>query len=56
MGLFKPDLYRNFGIGFLIGALLVGANLAGEFTTDIASPALAAPADSQGESGSAGTS
>ena len=22
MGLFKPDLYRNFGIGFAVGALL----------------------------------
>lgn len=48
MGLFKPDLYRNFGIGFFVGALLVGASLAGELTTDIASPALAAPAETSG--------
>lgn len=45
MGPFKPDLYRNFGIGFLIGALLVGASLAPEFTTDIASPAKATPVE-----------
>ena len=23
MGLFKPDLYRSFGIGFALGAVLV---------------------------------
>jgi hypothetical protein len=50
MGLFKPDLYRNFGIGFLVGALLVGASLAPNLTTDIASPALAAPADEPSQS------
>ncbi|MBD3729896.1 MAG: hypothetical protein IE933_09340 [Sphingomonadales bacterium] len=27
MGLFKPDLYRNFAIGFAIGTLIVLANL-----------------------------
>lgn len=44
MGLFKPDLYRNFTIGFLLGAVLVGASLAPELTAEIASPAQAAPA------------
>ena len=29
MGLFKPDLYRSFAIGFLIGAMIVGANMTG---------------------------
>ncbi len=28
MGLFKPDLYRSFTIGFLVGAMIVGANMA----------------------------
>ena len=26
MNLFSPDLYRNFGIGFLAGAFLVAAS------------------------------
>ncbi len=29
MGLFRPDLYRSFAIGFLIGAMLVGAQMTG---------------------------
>ena len=29
MGLFKPDLYRSFGLGFLIGTMIVGASLTG---------------------------
>jgi len=49
MRLFKPDLYRNFGIGFGIGALLVGASLAPHFEADLATPAKAATADTQDE-------
>ena len=26
MNLFSPDLYRNFGVGFLAGAFLVAAS------------------------------
>ena len=53
MGLFKPDLYRNFGIGFMIGALLVGLSLAPQFSTDIVSPASAATAPVATDSGAA---
>lgn len=40
MRLFAPDLFRNFGIGFALGALLivVGANAQGS----VAAPAQAA--------------
>ena len=31
MGLFKPDLYRFFTIGFAAGALLVAASVDGGF-------------------------
>lgn len=43
MRLFAPDLYRNFGIGFALGALLivVGANAADDRGA-LASPAQAA--------------
>ena len=27
MGLFKPDLYRNFAIGFAVGAMIVAAQV-----------------------------
>lgn len=30
MGMFKPDLYRAFAIGFLIGCAGLAANFAGE--------------------------
>ena len=36
MGLFKPDLYRSFAVGFLIGAAILGANLGGEGRSQIA--------------------
>ncbi len=42
MPLFKSDLYRNFGIGFIIGALMVGAMSAQSWTAEIATPAMAA--------------
>ena len=31
MGLFKPDLYRNFAIGFLVGAVLLAMEGNGVF-------------------------
>lgn len=42
MGLFKPDLYRNFALGFALGAVLVGVSVADNWQTDLASPAQAA--------------
>lgn len=42
MRLFSPDLFRNFGIGFVLGAvLIVGAN-AESWSGAVASPAQAA--------------
>ena len=42
MRLFSFDLYRNFGIGFVLGAaLIVGAN-AGHVSSDLAPAAQAA--------------
>ena len=55
MGLFKSDLYRSFGIGFLIGALMVGASLAPHFEAEFASPARAATADGSSEGASSDT-
>ncbi|GMN03365.1 hypothetical protein [Erythrobacter sp. MTPC3] len=40
MSLFSPDLYRNFAIGFLGGAFLLGAANA-----DVVSDALSPPAN-----------
>ncbi|WFL78544.1 hypothetical protein P7228_05625 [Altererythrobacter arenosus] len=45
MGLFKPDLYRNFAIGFLVGALAVGATSAQDWSAELASPAHATTAE-----------
>lgn len=42
MGLFKPDLYRSFVIGFVAGTLLVGALTTGNWNADVATPAQAA--------------
>jgi hypothetical protein len=36
MGLFKPDLYRFFTIGFAAGALLVLATMDGNVGSEIA--------------------
>ena len=36
MNLFSPDLYRNFGLGFLAGTLIVAASNGGELVTAIA--------------------
>jgi hypothetical protein len=53
MGLFKSDLYRSFGVGFLIGALMVGASLAPHLEAEFASPAKAATADAGPSAGTA---
>ena len=42
MRLFTPDLIRNFGLGFLVGALLVAGANAEDWSGDLASPAKAA--------------
>ena len=41
MGLFKADLYRNFAIGFLIGAVMIGVAAVPEWDAELASPAMA---------------
>ena len=42
MGLFTPDLYRSFAIGFAVGAVIIGASTVPNWDTDLASPAQAA--------------
>lgn len=42
MTLFSRDLYRNFAIGFAVGALIVGATNADQWSDNIGSPAHAA--------------
>ncbi|MFU7527000.1 hypothetical protein [Qipengyuania sp. ASV99] len=42
MTLFAPDLYRNFGIGFLVGAAIAGAVTVDHWGSRIESPARAA--------------
>jgi len=47
MRLFTPDLYRNFGIGFVVTALALGASSVDDWSqidTDFASAAQAAEA------------
>lgn len=44
MGLFTPDLYRNFALGFLAGAVLVGVTVADNLTAHLAQSAQAATA------------
>jgi hypothetical protein len=48
MGLFKADFYRFFAIGFVAGALLVGATVgiggAGKVASGVVPSAVAAPA------------
>ena len=36
MSLFTPDLYRNFGIGFLAGAVIVAFSNGGEIVSAVA--------------------
>jgi hypothetical protein len=42
MRLFRSDLFRNFGIGFVVGALLVAGANAETWSDEISSPAQAA--------------
>ncbi|QFT76479.1 hypothetical protein [Erythrobacter sp. THAF29] len=42
MALFTPDLYRNFAIGFVGGALIVAAATADQWADEISPPAQAA--------------
>ncbi len=42
MRLFAPDLYRNFAIGFAVGALLIAGANADQWGEELASPAQAA--------------
>ncbi|MEP5937765.1 MAG: hypothetical protein ABJ239_05520 [Erythrobacter sp.] len=42
MSLFKSDLSRNFGIGFLLGAVLVVMSAAPDWRAELAAPAQAA--------------
>lgn len=42
MGLFKPDLYRNFAIGFVLGALAIGYSAAPDWQAEFAGKAHAA--------------
>lgn len=42
MRLFSPDLFRNFGIGFALGAVLVVGGQAESWSGAVAAPALAA--------------
>ncbi|PLK23277.1 hypothetical protein C0V72_10455 [Porphyrobacter sp. TH134] len=42
MRLFASDLYRNFGIGFVLGAVLVVGAQADSWSAAVASPAQAA--------------
>ena len=44
MGLFTPDLYRSFAIGFAVGVVIIGASAVRNWDTDLASPAQAATA------------
>lgn len=46
MGLFKPDLYRNFAIGFGIGALIVAFQLGGSDWHEVNPHAVAQIAES----------
>ena len=42
MGLFKSDLYRNFAIGFVLGASVVAASAAPDWQAEFAPEAQAA--------------
>ena len=47
MTILKSDLPRNFGIGFLIGALMVGAMSVQNWDAQVATPAMAAAGDTE---------
>ncbi|TRD11272.1 hypothetical protein FGU71_05020 [Erythrobacter insulae] len=42
MSLFTPDLFRNFVVGFAVGAVIVGAATIDQWSDQIAPPAQAA--------------
>ncbi len=42
MTLFSSDLFRSFGIGFVVGGLIVGAATIGQWGPELESPANAA--------------
>ena len=42
MGLFTPDLYRNFAIGFAVGAVIIGVSSVPNWNVDLSSPVQAA--------------
>ncbi|MXP15309.1 hypothetical protein GRI44_11170 [Altererythrobacter confluentis] len=42
MGLFKPDLYRNFAIGFALGAVIVASQIGPDMWQQIVPEAHAA--------------
>ncbi|WP_217896682.1 hypothetical protein [Novosphingobium sp. B 225] len=44
MGLFKPDLYRSFGIGFVLGALALTGAMVAQGRAQISGPIPAAQA------------
>ena len=50
MDLFKPDLYRNFAIGFLLGALVVVANASPDWEAEFSGKAYAAENDQVSQS------
>ena len=43
MRLFSSDLFRNFSIGFVLGALIVAGAHAESWSSELAPPAHAAP-------------
>lgn len=45
MRLFKPDLYRNVALGFALGAVIAGWQIAPQLAAEIAPPAHAATID-----------
>ena len=47
MGILKSDISRHFGIGFIVGAFMVGAMSVQTWDTQIASPAMATTADAE---------
>jgi len=44
MGLFRPDFYRSFAIGFALGAVVVFSALSGQPGNPVVSEAIAAQA------------
>lgn len=49
MGLFKPDFYRNFAIGFALGAVVVVWQIAPDMADSLVPQAHAATVDAPAE-------